>query len=98
PLQTHLGLTFYNATNEQVLYFGKRAKGEFILVAISLDPHGDQETMLEVPLWEFGLGDDGAIDVHELMWGSRFTWRGKMQHWRFHPARPFAICQLTERR
>ena len=38
-LQTHLGVKFYNASNPNILYYGKHAPGETILVAVSLDPH-----------------------------------------------------------
>ncbi|HEY0914476.1 MAG TPA: alpha-1,4-glucan--maltose-1-phosphate maltosyltransferase [Solimonas sp.] len=99
-LQTHLGVKFYNAFNDQVLYFGKATadRSNFILCAISLDPHRVQETQFEVPLWEFGLPDHGVLDVEELMRGSRFSWFGKMQHWRFIPQElPFAIWRVRPR-
>jgi starch synthase (maltosyl-transferring) len=48
-----------------------------------------------VPLWEFGLPDDGVLEVEELMSGARFRWRGKIQHWYFNPAeRPLAIWRV----
>jgi starch synthase (maltosyl-transferring) len=96
-LHTHLNLKFYNAFNDQVLYFGKATadRSNFILVAVSLDPHGVQETRLEVPLWEFGLSDFGALQVEDLMRGQSFIWRGKIQHWRFVPRElPFAILRI----
>jgi starch synthase (maltosyl-transferring) len=96
-LQTHLGVRFYPATNDQVLYYGKRTPdgGDFILVAVSLDPHHVQETHFEVPLWELGLPDHAALQVEELMRGGRFTWHGKVQHWRFVPGElPFAIWRI----
>src|SRR6185312_9575507 len=39
-LQTHLGLTFYQASNERILLYGKRAPATqgIVLVAVSLDP------------------------------------------------------------
>jgi len=99
-LQTHLGVTFYNAFNDRVLYFGKATpdRSNFVLCAISLDPHGVQETQFEAPLWEFGLPDHGVLEVEELMRGSRFSWFGKMQHWRFIPQElPFAIWRVRPR-
>ncbi len=97
-LQTHLGLTFYTAFNDQIVLFGKRATGgeEMILVAVSFDPHNVQEADFELPLWEFGLPDSGALDATDLMRGYRFTWHGKIQHVRLDPADlPFAIWQVT---
>jgi starch synthase (maltosyl-transferring) len=97
-LHTHLNVRFYNAFNDQVLYYGKATpdRSNVLLVAVSLDPRNAQETQFEVPLWEFGLPDDGALEVEELMSGARFTWRGKLQHWRFVPQElPFAIWRVT---
>jgi starch synthase (maltosyl-transferring) len=97
-LQTHLGLTFYNAFNPAVLLYGKRRPGahDMVLVAVSLDPHTPQTAAIEVPLWEFGQPDHGVLDVADLVRGQRFTWRGKNQTIRLDPADlPFAIWQLT---
>ncbi|HZR37552.1 MAG TPA: alpha-1,4-glucan--maltose-1-phosphate maltosyltransferase [Nevskia sp.] len=96
-LHSHLGLRFYNAFNDQVLYYGKATPdlANFILVAVSLDPHRPQQTTFEVPLWEFGLPDSGAVEAEELMQGTRLRWQGKLQHWYFDPQRqPFAIWRI----
>jgi starch synthase (maltosyl-transferring) len=96
-LHTHLGLKFYNSGNEQILFYGKATPDldNFILVAVSLDPHHAQETQLEVPLWEFGLGDAGELEVEELMRGIPLHWKGKRQHWYFDPREiPFAIWRV----
>jgi starch synthase (maltosyl-transferring) len=92
-LQSHLGLTFYNAFNGRIIYFGKSVPGQpdKILVAISLDPHGVQEADFEVPLWEWGLPDHGRAEVADLVNGYRFVWNGKMQHVRLTQESPFAI-------
>jgi starch synthase (maltosyl-transferring) len=97
-LHSHLWLRFYNAFNDQVLWYGRATLelANFILVAVNLDPHNAQETRFEVPLWEFGLPDHGVLQVEELMRGVRFKWYGKLQHWRFAPAElPFAIFRVT---
>ncbi|WP_289295788.1 alpha-1,4-glucan--maltose-1-phosphate maltosyltransferase [uncultured Reyranella sp.] len=100
-LQSHLGVTFYNAGNERILVYGKRVPGarDMVLVAVSLDPHHPQETGFEIPLWEWKLPDDGTLDVEDLVRGERFAWHGKNQHLRLDPAAlPFAIWRLSPRR
>jgi starch synthase (maltosyl-transferring) len=97
-LQTHLGVTFYPAFNDQVLLYGKRVPDarEMILVAISLDPHNAVDVPIEVPLWEWGLPDDGALAATDLMRGQSFTWHGKRQTIRLDPAdQPFQIWQIA---
>jgi len=95
-LHSHLGLTFYNAFNDSILYYGKATpdRGNVLLVAVNLDPHRPQEADLEIPLWEWGLPDHGALAAENLMTGEAFTWHGKIQHIRLDPALPFAIWRV----
>jgi starch synthase (maltosyl-transferring) len=97
-LQSHLGITFYPAFNDHVLFFGKRVPGghDMILVAVSLDPRAVQEGSVEIPLWEWGLGDDASLSATDLMRGHRFAWNGKRQRIRLDPNElPFSIWQIA---
>ncbi len=72
------------------------SKDDFILFAVNLDPHNGQGAHFEVPLWEFGLPDEAAIEAEDLVTGGRFTWRGKVQHMWLDPhERPYAIWRLN---
>jgi starch synthase (maltosyl-transferring) len=94
-LQTHLGIAFHNAFNDQVLYFSKTAPdGNVILAAISMDPFNTQVAGIEIPLWLFGLPDDGAMEAEDLMREFKFTWYGKMQSVTLHPDQPFCIWRI----
>ncbi len=97
-LHSHLNVRFYDSQNEKVLFFGKTThdKAEFILVAISLDPHNGQSAQLQLPLAEFG---GSVLEVTELMRNIRFEWHGPSQHWYFDPRElPFAIWRIQPRR
>ncbi|MGN8277591.1 alpha-1,4-glucan--maltose-1-phosphate maltosyltransferase [Pseudomonas sp. SMN5] len=97
-LHTHLGLKIYNAWNDNILFFGKRTPdgSNFILVAVSLDPHNVQEANFELPLWEMGLSDDAQTQGEDLMNGHRWTWYGKYQFMRIDPAyQPFGIWRIS---
>jgi starch synthase (maltosyl-transferring) len=99
-LQSHLGLRFFPAYNDQVILYGKHdpSDGSMVLVAVSFDPHVAQEAPIEVPLWEFGLDDQAAISVTDLMRGDTFMWHGKHQRLRLDPADlPFRIWRLEAR-
>ena len=99
-LQSHLGLVFYTAYNDQIILYGKRDPFDrsMVLVAVSFDPHIPQEAAIEVPLWEFGLGDQASISVTDLMRGDNFMWHGKNQRIRLDPADlPFRIWRLEVR-
>ena len=95
-LQTHLNTRFYAAYDDNILYYGKPAAdgAEMILVMVNLDPHAAHDCTFEVPLWEFGLGDDGSVGVEDLAEGYRFRWQGKYQTITIDPAQPFRIWRL----
>lgn len=99
-LQNHLGLTFYNAFNDKILYYGKSAAGHHdrILVAVSLDPHNVQEAEFEIPLWEWGLADDRALECRDLLRDRSWVWHGKMQRLRLTPDAPYAIWRVQPAR
>jgi len=97
-LQTHLGLRFYPAHNDQVVLYGKPwpVREDMILVAVSLDPFHAQEVTLEVPLWEWNLPDSAAVSVTDLMREHKFVWHGKLQRVRLDPNElPFAIWRIA---
>jgi starch synthase (maltosyl-transferring) len=96
-LQTHLGVSFHNAFNDQVLYYSKATPDlqNVVLVAVNLDPHFPQGCDIEVPLWLWGMSDSASVVVTDLMAGQRFIWNGKIQHIRLDPATmPFAIWRI----
>jgi starch synthase (maltosyl-transferring) len=99
-LQSHLGLRFYPAHDEQVLLYGKMAadRGDMILVAVNLDPFHAREVTIEVPLWEWSLPDNSSIGARDLMRDAAFVWYGKFQRIRLDPAEfPFSIWRIAPR-
>lgn len=96
-LQTHLNTRFLTAHNDAVLYYAKPTPdgSDIILVMVSLDPHHAQSADFEVPLWEFGIGDDGSIGVEDLASGGKFRWWGKWQHTTLDPSEPYRIWRIA---
>jgi starch synthase (maltosyl-transferring) len=95
-LQTHLGIAFHNASDDQVLYFSKTAPdGNVVLVAISLDAADPHTAAIEIPLWLFGLPDTGAMQAEDLMRDFTFIWYGKNQSVTLTPESPFCIWRIA---
>jgi len=66
--------SFYDVP-AKILPDSGRAEGN-LLIAVTLDPHTVQESMVHVPLTELGLTETDAYVVHDLLTGARYTWRG----------------------
>jgi starch synthase (maltosyl-transferring) len=96
-LHSHLGVSFLNAWNDNILFFEKSTPDRMnvLLIAVSLDPHNAQEADVEIPLWKLGLPDHGAAPVKDLIRGYQFSWTGKYQHVRLDPHElPFSIWRI----
>jgi len=96
-LQTHLNTRFFTAYNDSIIYYARPEPDGtgMILVMVNLDPHHAQEASFELPLWEFGIPDDGRIAVHDLVGGYRFDWHGKTQWIRLDPSEPYRIWRIA---
>lgn len=96
-LQTHLNTRFYVAHNDSIIWYGKPAAdgSDMIMIMVNMDPHAPQECHFEVPLWEFGLPDDAAIAVTDLLERHRFDWHSKVQHIRINPDKPYRIWRIA---
>jgi len=96
-LHSHLGLTLLSSSNPNVMFFEKAAPGRHnvLLVGICLNPHGIEESTVEIPLWQFGKDDGGTLDLEDLVSGRRFLLTGKWQTLRLDPWHlPFAIWRV----
>jgi starch synthase (maltosyl-transferring) len=97
-LQEFANLRFYNAWNDNIIYYGKMstAKDNIVLIAVNLDPHHAQAANFEVPLWELNLPDWADLEIEDLFTGNRFVWHGKVQHvWLDPNVNPCAIWRVT---
>ena len=93
-LQSHRGLAFHPARNDRVIWYRKANvdRSNVVLVAVSLDPFAPQTAEVEVPLWEWGLSDNAAVVVDDLMRGGSDVWAGKYRSITLDPGTlPFGI-------
>ncbi len=91
-------ITFLNAWNDNILSYLRMTneKDNALLILVNLDPKNRQECTYEVPLWEFGLPDHGAIEVEDLLGGGAFRLSGKTHRLALDPIeRPVVIWRLV---
>ncbi|HYC04128.1 MAG TPA: maltotransferase domain-containing protein [Azospirillaceae bacterium] len=97
-LQQLTNLRFLNAHHDNVLAYFKATpnKDNVVVVMVNLDHrNAAHQVPVELPLWELGLPDQGAIAVEDLMTGGRFQLYGKWQHVTLDPqAYPAAIWRI----
>jgi len=71
-------LRFHGIDNEQIVLYSKRTAdhSNIILVAVNLDPHHRQSGQTALNLEELGINDSDTYQVHNLLTGMRYLWRG----------------------
>ena len=82
PALQHLRtLRFHDADSSEVLCFTKTdplGVGDTILVIVNVDTHHRQAGNVHIDPASFGigLGDDDEFDIHDLLGGGTYRWRG----------------------
>ena len=96
-LRTHHGISFLQTPNEAVLVFEKatRDRSNTVLVAISLDPNHVQTATIDVPLWKWGLPDQGTLAIDDLVGGNGFALSGRNHSITLTPDRPYLIWRAA---
>jgi starch synthase (maltosyl-transferring) len=111
PLQSDRGLRFHTIDNENLIAYSKSSRvengasgngsatvGDSILVVVNLDPHHSQSGWLQLDLAAFGLPSEGNFQVHDLLSGARFLWRGSRNYILLDPAHsPAHIFRIRRR-
>jgi starch synthase (maltosyl-transferring) len=100
-LQVADNVEFPEAEHEHLLWYAKRGDtpGATLLIAVNLDPHHPQETMVHVPLELLGVDEGTGFEVEDLLSGERYTWRGRRNYVRLDPAirvgQIFRLCTAS---
>src|SRR5436305_1378360 len=86
-LQMYTNLRFYHADNDAILFYGKMtpARDNIILVVVNLDPFRKQNSLVHVPIAEFGQMESDEYQVHDLLSDARYTWRGRQNYVELDP-------------
>jgi starch synthase (maltosyl-transferring) len=76
-LQTTTNLTFYEADNENVIFYGKMDGDltNILLIAVNLDPFHKQACRIRVPLKTLGVETGRPYLVHELLSDDKYIWQ-----------------------
>jgi starch synthase (maltosyl-transferring) len=99
-LHTNDRLAFHDTDNPQLLAYSKRTaeRDNVILIVVNLDPHNPQEGHTALDLEELGIDPKDTFQVHDLLSGTRYLWRGAKNFVRLDPAHvPAAIYRLRRR-
>ncbi|MDC6352027.1 alpha-1,4-glucan--maltose-1-phosphate maltosyltransferase [Zeaxanthinibacter sp. PT1] len=97
-LQQTNNIRFCFVENDQLLAFHKWSDDHHdeTLVVISLDPHHEQQGIIQLPLDSLGIAAGHRVEVRDVITENTYTWN---QEWNFvalNPNLPFHIFHLNK--
>jgi starch synthase (maltosyl-transferring) len=86
-LQHDGGLAFHQTDNPEIICYSKQSADgrDLLLMTVTLDPFAMQHGFVQLPLADWGLTPHASIEVHDLLSGERYFWRGEWNYVRLDP-------------
>jgi starch synthase (maltosyl-transferring) len=87
-LQSDRGLHFHGGQNEHLICYSKATpdRADVVLTVVNLDPERPQSGWVDLDEAELGLQPGQPFEVHDLLGGERYPWRGRGNYVRLDPA------------
>jgi starch synthase (maltosyl-transferring) len=97
-LQYTNNIDFVEVSNEQVLGFLKTHKnGNKLLILANLDAYNTQAGTVKVPMNAIFKGQDESYQVHDLVTGAKYVWKGSENFFSIDPnILPFHIFRIED--
>ncbi|HET7479444.1 MAG TPA: alpha-1,4-glucan--maltose-1-phosphate maltosyltransferase [Rubrobacteraceae bacterium] len=90
-------LSFHEAPNDNILFYGKQKDGNAVFTTVNLDPHSPHDTHVQFPLWQLGISEDEEYVVEELISERRMRATGSWFWVRLTPwSNPVEIFRVTK--
>jgi starch synthase (maltosyl-transferring) len=86
-LQRDWGLAFHQTDNPELICYSKRSAdgSDVMLMVVNLDPVNMQHGFIQLPIGSWGLAPHATVEVHDLLSGERYYWRGEWNYVRLEP-------------
>ncbi|MDQ3168125.1 MAG: alpha-1,4-glucan--maltose-1-phosphate maltosyltransferase, partial [Chloroflexota bacterium] len=80
-LQEYDNLRFHDAADETILCYSKSTPdhADTVVMIVNLDPFQPHETVIVLPIGEWGIGDGEQYRATDLLSGETFMWTGAHQ-------------------
>jgi starch synthase (maltosyl-transferring) len=86
-LQRNDTLKLLRVDNDNLLAYMKTSEdGENIVICVvNLDPFNTQAGTLQIPFWELGMDSEEGYQMHDLLDGAFYNWRGEYNFVQLNP-------------
>lgn len=56
-----------------------------LLIVVNTDAYSRRAGVVQVPIWQLGIGHDQAYTVYDLLTGAYYTWHGEYNYVELDP-------------
>lgn len=84
-LQTTNNLTFCTVSDDAIMAYLKSTGDNRLLIVVNTDAYQRRAGMVQVPIWQLGIGYDQPYKVHDLLTGAYYTWQGEHNYVELDP-------------
>ena len=84
-LQTTNNLTFCTVNDDAIMAYLKTSGDNRLLIVVNTDAYSRRAGVVQVPIWQLGIGPDQDYTVHDLLTGAYYTWHGENNYVELDP-------------
>ncbi len=84
-LQTTNNITFCTVSDDTIMAYLKVSGTNRLLIVVNTDAYNRRAGMVQVPIWQLGIGHDQPYTVHDLLTGAYYTWQGDQNYVELDP-------------
>lgn len=96
-LQTTNNLTFCAVNDDAIMAYLKISGENRLLIVVNTDAYNRRASVVQVPIWQLGIGPDQPYTMHDLLTGAYYTWQGEENYVELDPyALPMHLFRIDE--
>ncbi len=84
-LQTTNNITFCQVNDDAIMAYLKTSGSNRLLIIINTDAYNRRAGIVQVPIWQLGIGPDQSYTVHDLLTEAYYTWQGEQNYVELDP-------------
>ncbi len=84
-LQQTNNIRFCAVNDDAIMAYLKTTGDNRLLIIVNTDAYNRRAGMVQVPIWEFGIGHDQPYQVRDLLTNAQYTWQGEQNYVELDP-------------
>lgn len=84
-LQKTNNISFCTVSDDFIMAYLKVTGNNRLLIIVNTDAYQRRAGMVQVPIWELGIGHDQSYKVHDLLTQAYYTWTGEYNYVELDP-------------